>query len=146
MSDLRELPLENALSRTYRADLGILFIRWKCSAGSALLRQGYELCLNEAAACGSRFWFLDLRRRGPALPEDEHWIRNTFLPGLEKRIPGRHYLAYLVSPTHQHALHCTVGLLTGTNFSEQIRIQVFNAENQALNWLRECRHTEATLA
>lgn len=143
MLELRELPLENVLSRTFRADLGILFIRWKRKASSEQLREAYLHCLNEGAPLRNRFWFLDLRQRGAANPEDEQWILNAFFPLLENTIPGSHYFAYLVSPTHQNAIDRTVGLLSVADYSEHTKIQVFNAENHAINWLREMRQTEA---
>src|SRR5687767_2686337 len=107
MPDLQELPMQDVLSRTYRADLGILFVRWKRKANPETLRAGYMQCLEEAVELKNNFWFLDLRQRGPANPSDEKWILNKFFPEIENRIPGNHYFAYLVSPTHQDSIDRT---------------------------------------
>ena len=131
------------LSVIFRSDLNILFCRFIQPVPSALLRNSYENALQKAQENHVQFWLLDLRRRGPALTEDEDWLLEYFFPHVEDITKARHYFAYLVTPTHFLHVKEAISLDKLANFSALIHIAFFDSESEALDWLTSNQTAEA---
>ena len=123
------------LSVNFRADLNILFCRFVQPTSSALLRNGYQNALNVAQENKARFWLFDLRRRGPALAEDEKWIMEYFFPRVENLTKVHQYFAYLVTPTHYVHVRDVIGLDKLAHYSPLTDIRIFDSEDKAIDWL-----------
>ena len=146
MSLLQETMLEDFLDLTFRKDLNIMLLRWTKKVNSAELKSGYLRALSEAKANGTRFWFLDLRRRGPLPPDDENWTLNSFMADLGSSVKEPYFFAYLVSPTHYKQLDRSVGIERLKHFSRHISIQVFYSEDIAITWLLNMQRLQAGVA
>lgn len=128
-----EVP--DILNITYRPDLDILFCRFAHPVTSAQLKSGYEYTLKIAQEQQVQFWLFDLRRRGPARPEDETWILEIFFFRLEAQSKNQNFVAYLVSPTHYAYVGKVYGFGRLENFSPLTHIKIFDSEEKASNWL-----------
>ena len=131
------------LSVTFRSDLNILICRFIQPTPSDLLRAGYENALAIAKENNTRFWLFDLRRRGPARPEDETWILESFFPRLEANAQETQYFAYLVTPSHLVHVRGVIGLDKLANYSPHVHISVFDSEAKAIDWLTLNQTAEA---
>lgn len=127
------------LQVTYRADLDILFCRWIDPATSVQLHTNYLQALEKATELQIHYWLFDLRRRGPACAEDEAWLLQTFFPQVEASIPGKHYFAYLVTPSHHLHLQQNVEITSIQRYSSRTKIYVFDSEQKAIDWLATFR-------
>ena len=123
------------LSVTFRSDMNILVCRFIQPTVSDLLRSGYENASNIAQEYQARFWLFDLRRRGPALPEDESWILDDFFPRLENITRTTLYFAYLVTPSHLLHIREIIDLNKLAHYTPHIHISVFDSEARAIDWL-----------
>ena len=126
--------LEN-LSIIYRPDLKILFCRFIQPVTSSQLRRSYDFALGIAQQEQARFWLFDLRRRGPTQAEDENWLLNQFFPRAQALSKHYQYFAYLVTPTHYVYLRDNIGFEKLNNYSQILKINVFDSEEKAVQWL-----------
>jgi hypothetical protein len=124
------------LNLDYRKDLGILFCRWGDPGNSAQIQQGYRAAVGQGKECQVNTWLFDLRRRGPISAEDQNWILQHFFSTVESAIPGKHYFAYLVTPTHYVYIRDSVGLDSIRNFRPNTEIHLFESEQKAVEWLK----------
>ncbi len=81
----------------------------------------------------------DLRSRGPVAGEDEAWLLQTFFPLIETELEHTNYLANLVTPSHYAHIVANYGLDFVNNFSEQTKLGIFMAEQEAVAWLLKSR-------
>lgn len=123
------------LNITYRPDLNILYCRFVQPGTSAQLKAGYENAFKVAKEHQISFWLFDLRRRGPARPEDEIWLLDQFFPRVEAESKRQNFMAYLISPSHYNHVREVLGLERVETYSPLTHIKLFDAEEQALEWL-----------
>jgi hypothetical protein len=123
------------LAINFRSDLNILFCRFVQPTSSTLLRSGYEHALKTALENHAQFWLFDLRRRGPALAEDEKWIMEYFFPRVESLTHVHQYFAYLVTPSHYVHVRDVIGFDKLAHYSPLTDVRIFDSEEKAINWL-----------
>ncbi|GAA4001133.1 hypothetical protein GCM10022408_10400 [Hymenobacter fastidiosus] len=127
---------------TFRPDVGTLLGRWLRPASEPEIRQGYEATLSAATTHRSRYWLLDLRRRGPISEDCTHWVLEAFLPRLGPLLGGRTYIAFLMSPGHLSAVDQENGAPLVSSAACHVRL--FSDEGNAAEWLlRRQRHDGA---
>ncbi|SHI30075.1 hypothetical protein SAMN02745146_0437 [Hymenobacter daecheongensis DSM 21074] len=133
------LPVADFMELTFRPDAGTLLGRWHRPVSEPEVQQGYEATLAAATAHRSRYWLLDLRRRGPISEDSTHWVLEAFLPRLASLLGGRVYVAFLMSPGHLSAVDQENGAPLVASAACHVRL--FTDEGNATEWLlRRQRH------
>ncbi|RYU83794.1 hypothetical protein [Hymenobacter persicinus] len=124
---------------TYRADVGTLLARWLRPVAPPEVEQGYEGTLSAALVHRSRYWLLDLRRRGPISEDCTYWVLDNFLPRLAPQLGGRIYVAFLMTPGHLSTVDQENGAPLVSSAACHVRL--FSDEGNATEWLlRRQRH------
>jgi len=122
----------------YRPELGILTGRWLRPVSARELQQSYEAL---GAARPTRYWLLDLHRRGPASEDDTHWVLTEFVPGLAAKLGGRVYLAFLVTAGQLSPEAQATG--SPMVLDETAHVRLFTEETTALAWLNGRQHHDS---
>ncbi len=129
--DIGQLELE------IRKDLHLFLCRWsRPVVSSEELKDNYGHLLEQIKASQANLILVDTRRRGYISPEDEAWIMNIFFPTVENLSPTTYFYAYLVTPSSYQHIKNDVGFGKLENFSAGTKIKVFDAERDAVSWLR----------
>ncbi|GAA3952868.1 hypothetical protein [Hymenobacter algoricola] len=131
--------IADIMELAFRSDVGTLLGRWLRPSTTAEVQQGYEATLRFASTYRSRYWLLDLRRRGPVSEDGTHWVLESFLPRLAPLLGGRVYVAFLMSPGHLSAIDQENGAPLVSN--ARCHVRLFSDESNAAEWLqRRQRH------
>jgi len=127
---------------TYRADLGVLIVRWHQDASLAVLQADYQAMLTAAEAHGCARWLLDVRHREGADPVLSAWASTTFYPFAAERLaPQRLLLAVLTSSYIYDRFRLDAQQRPYVDFmlapERPFLTSVFDEEGQAMQWLRD---------
>lgn len=136
---------QEALALTYRPDLNVLFLRWPQPVYALPAKDVYQQVLALAQETSARFWLFDVRSRGPLSPEDAQWVCETFYPQLHAEGGLAIHISYLFSPSHAEddaTLQLIQKLRTEPWFGQEVELEHFTSETEALLWLKRCQLAE----
>jgi hypothetical protein len=130
-------PTSPLLHLAQRADLGVFLGRWSYQPTLEELPAAYEAITTAALAGNCRFWLQDIRRRTLNDPHTTDWLLTEYFPDMARRLGGRLYIAYLVSPAlHQHILTYP-GYLPASGYDGQpFVVAFFGDDGAAVQWLQ----------
>ncbi|WP_400192877.1 hypothetical protein [Hymenobacter sp. B81] len=126
------------LHLTYRADLGLLLLRWTRTVTSEEHHAGYAAAWELAQAQQASRWLIDLRTRGLAEPADFAWVLSELRLRLAT-LPAPRRMAYLVTPYHAATISARLieqeaGL--ADEYREAALVRIFTEEQAAQRWLQ----------
>jgi len=130
-------PSPPLLHLAQRTDLGVFLSRWSYQPQVEELPAAYEAIAAAALDHGSRFWLQDIRRRTLNDPYTTGWLFKEYFPDMARRLDGRLYVAYLVSPAlHQHILEYP-GYRPASGYDgKSYVVDFFGDEGAAVQWLQ----------
>ena len=125
---------------SYRADLGVLLVRWPTEFTPDGLRAGYEQVLHASQQHTTARWLLDLRRRPALPPEIANWAAHHFLPRAAAVLaPRRLRIAFLIPPQRFELMQQDASLAPSIQevfeTTRAYESQLFGDEGAAVRWL-----------
>lgn len=122
---------------SYREDLDILVSRWAYQPHPRELPAVYQQMSERALQEKARFWLQDIRRRTMNDPETTLWLLNVFFPDMARRLGGRLYVAYLVSPALHESIISQPGFVSAEAYDgKPYATSFFGDEGAAIRWLQ----------
>ncbi|GAB3587494.1 hypothetical protein [Hymenobacter daeguensis] len=121
----------------YRADLDILVSRWAYQPAPPELPAVYEQMCETALRENARFWLQDIRRRTLNDPATTEWLLKQYFPDMARRLGGRLYVAYLLSPTLHESIVNRHDYVPAEAYNDKpFATSFFNDEGAAIRWLQ----------
>lgn len=124
----------------HRPDLHLIVARWSTDAPFAQLQADYRAVLELSQQQQAPHWLLDVRRRDDVAPEWARWTTEEFLPlAARQLLPAQLRIAVLASPARLIRYDEEAVLRTSLDYGlapyRPYRLQLFNDEGQAMQWL-----------
>jgi hypothetical protein len=121
----------------YRTDLDILVSRWAYQPDPQELPAVYQQMCEMALQKNARFWLQDIRRRTLNDPATTDWLLNKYFPNMARRLGGRLYVAYLLSPALHESIVNRPDYVPAEAYDDKpFATSFFNDEGAAIRWLQ----------
>ena len=140
MSAAAPVPDLAPLDLVYRADLGVLVVRWLRDVTFEELQAGFQAAATLAHAHGSSRWLVDVRRRTLLDGFQSEWVAQKLLPQTAAALaPAPLRVAYLLAPVRFSDIRVQPAPLPvpafGPDLSSTYRLRTFSEEGPAMQWL-----------
>jgi hypothetical protein len=131
---IEQLPLD----LSYRADLGVLTLRWLRDVTFDELQTGFQAAAEQSCAHAATHWLVDVRRRALLDAFQSEWVAQQLLPRVAALLaPAPLRVAYLLSPARLENLRVlpTLAATSVQPAAHAYRLRTFAQEGLAMQWL-----------